>query len=111
MAIVSVDADTLMVEITRGDTAIIDVTLEGDVPADGTIALISLKKQTRDTTAVWEKRVPITNGQFTFSLTSADTDLAPWKYWWDVRFLYKDGSVYTPMSPSPFVITEVIGNA
>ena len=101
----------LDISITKGDTGTVAVTLTGEVPPNGTIALVSVKKRPNSNNLIWEKRFPIQDGAFSFDLTQADTELSPARYWWDIRLLYESGAVFTPMEPSAFIILEVVGDA
>lgn len=97
--------------VSRGDTGAVTITFTGDVPADGTVALITVRKSPdMIETPVWEKRVDVENGSVTFPLTTSDTDIQWFDYCWDVRLLYEDTSVYTPFAPALFRVTEVVGD-
>ena len=99
------------ISITKGDTATFTITFTGqDVPEDGTDVLVSLKKTKTSATAVWEKRLKIASGVVSVLLRTIDTNIDFGQYWWDVRILFSDGSVYTPMQPASFKVVEVIGD-
>ena len=97
------------VSISRGDTAALLLSFEGDVPEDGVIALTTLKKGKQDKTAVWEKRLAVTEGNAQLLLEQEDTALPPGVYWWDVRLL-DQSSVVTPLPPQMMVILEAVGD-
>ena len=99
------------IEVSRQDTGQYTITFSGqDKPEDGSVALVSLKKTKNSDTPIWEKRYTITNDVITVTLTSQDTDLSFGQYWWDVRILFRDGTVFTPMLPASFKVVEVIGD-
>lgn len=97
--------------IPRGDTASIDVELSGDIPEDGTIALVSMKHHLSDKNPLWSKEYPVVDGKFTIELSTDDTDYPPNTYKWDIRLLYSNGEVHTPMAPANFEIGDVVGDA
>lgn len=105
------NVDGQQIEISRGDTGAFTITFTGeDKPEDGCIAEISLKKTKTSETAIWEKKVTVENDQVSVILIQPDTDLPFGQYWWDVRIIFRDGTVYTPMKPASFKILEVIGD-
>ena len=97
--------------VSRGDTASVTMNFSGDVPEDGTTAVITLKKSTRAQANVWEKRLTVEDGAVVMELENEDTDLEPGTYMWDVRLLMDGGKVYTPIRPAPFTVLEVVGSA
>ena len=103
--------DGLNIEVTRGDTGSIRITFIGeDIPEDGTIALVTVKKAA-DTEEIWSKRIEVENGGCVIPLTQESTTLDYGQYRWDLRLIYEDGAVYTPMPPAKYTITTVIGDA
>ena len=103
--------DGLNIEVTRGDTGSIRVSFIGeDIPEDGTIALVTVKKAA-DTEEIWRKEIQVENGSCLIPLTAESTMLDFGQYRWDLRLLYEDGSVYTPMAPAKYTISPVIGDA
>lgn len=105
------NVDGQEIEISRGDTGAFTITFTGeDKPEDGCIAEISLKKTKTSETPIWEKKVTVENDQVSVILIQPDTDLPFGQYWWDVRIIFRDGTVYTPMKPASFKILEVIGD-
>ena len=102
--------DGTSLEVSCGDTAAFTLAFEGDVPADGTVALVTIKRSARQEAPVLEKRLEVLAGQVSVVLTSADTALPFGAYQWDVRLLM-DGRVVTPLPPQPFKVVEVIGRA
>jgi hypothetical protein len=104
----------LDIELTRGDSLQFRVTVQGRELPEGTLALFTVKRRTRDEEAVIEKRLPLDNGVVVVGLPSADTDITPRTYYWDMRILIPlgDGTyeVRTPMEYAAFTILEVVGN-
>lgn len=99
------------IEVSRQDTGQYTITFSGqDKPEDGAVALVSLKKTKNSDTPIWEKRYTIASDMVTVTLTSQDTDQPFGQYWWDVRILFRDGTVFTPMLPASFKVVEVIGD-
>lgn len=98
------------ITISRGDTGTLTVTLTGDVPDDGTVALVTLRRDVNKTDAVWEKRISILDGAIVIPLTKADTDIPWFDYVWDIRLLYQNGDIYTPFEPALFRVCEVVGD-
>lgn len=102
----------LNIEISKGDTGSIRVTFVGtDVPEDGTIALVSLKNATNDDEPIWEKAIQVVNSGCVIPLLHEDTSLPFGTYKWDLRLIYGDGGIYTPMKPAKFIVAERVGNA
>ena len=106
--------DGLDIELTRGDTLRFKTTFAGRTLPAGTIALFTVKKRTRDEEAVIEKRIDVLDNMIYVNLSSADTDVQPRTYYWDIRVLipYGDGTfeVKTPMDYAAFTILEVVGD-
>lgn len=105
----------LDIELTRGDSLQFKITVKGRQLPEGTMALFTVKRRTRDAEPVVEKRVKVDeNGQVVVGLSSADTDIVPRTYFWDIRILIPlgDGTyeVRTPMEYAAFTILEVVGN-
>lgn len=102
------------IEISRGDTGTMSITFGGDVPYDGTIALVTLQKTlgytTKSTQNVWQKRLQITDGSCLIRFSSDDTNHPAGKYLWDLRLLYSNGDIYTPIKPTEFNIIETVGD-
>ena len=106
----NIDGDKIAV--SRGDTGVFTVTFTGqDAPEDNCTVLTSLKKTKDSEEIIWEKRLAVSNHMITFTLTSDDTNLNYGQYWWDLRIIFRDGTIYTPMMPAPFRVLEVIGDA
>ena len=103
------------ITLTRGDTATLEITFEGDAPTaeDTVIAAVKASKSAPD--AVLEKALVKEDDQgetgtkWLLQIESADTEpLAFGAYWWDLRVLYADGQITTPFPPAPFKVAEVV---
>jgi len=106
----------LDIELTRGDSLQFKVTITGRELPTGTEALFTVKRRPRDEEAVIEKILPVgADGVVNVGISSADSDVEPRTYFWDlrVRIPLGDGTceVRTPMEYAAFTILEVIGNA
>lgn len=100
--------------ISRGDSRIIPCRFRSisRAPEDGTIAVVTLKRDYNDKSKVWEKKYIIIGGKFNISLTHDDTNLKDdvvYKY--DVQLRYSDGQQYTLIPPTEFKILGVVGVA
>lgn len=103
--------DGLDISVSRGDTGTITITLTGDVPADGTTALFTVRKSVDMTdSAVLEKELTVSSGQVVIDLSSSDTDIPWFAYCWDLRLIYENGDVFTPFAPAVFEVCEVVGD-
>lgn len=105
--------DGLKIFINRGDTGGITITFTGeDIPDDNTLAKVALQKTLDSEEPIWEKLLPVVNGQTTIGFQTEDTDLPYGKYFWCLRLLYANGDVYTPMKrPQEFNVLAVVGDA
>lgn len=104
------------IELTRGDSLQFKVNITGRELPDGTLALFTVKRRTRDEEPVIEKRMKVgEGGHVVVGLSSGETDVTPRTYYWDLRVLIPlgDGTfeVRTPMEYAAFTILEVVGNA
>ena len=105
------DLKGLNIFVSKGDTGNITVTFTGeDTPPDNTIALVTVKKTADREEHIWEKELTVTNARVVIPLRTVDTDLAYGRYYWDLRLLYDNGDVYTPMKPAEFRVVETIGD-
>ena len=102
--------DGLNIEITRGDTGSLTITFTGeDIPEDGTIALVTVKKAAGGK-MIWSKSLTVEGGACQIPLTTETTLLDYGQYKWDLRLIYEDGAVYTPMRPARYTISSAIGD-
>lgn len=99
------------IALTRGDTLTLGLRFGGRVAPPTARALFTVKKNPRDRQAVIEKTLPIRDSAAVLTLAPEDTRaLSVRTYFWDVRLLYAEGQVYTPMEYAAFQVLEVIGN-
>ena len=99
-----------MIAVSRGDSAYIIIDITGDVPDDGTEALFTVKKGL-DGKASFIKRLTVQGGSIEVNISSVDTNkLAPGKYYWDLRIIYSENDVNSPIPPCPFVVMGVVGD-
>ena len=105
--------DGVNIQISQGDTGVFTITFTGeDAPENNCTALITLKKTEDSENSIWEKRLAVNDHAVTVTLLSSDTrDLKRGQYWWDVRIIFRDGTIYTPMMPASFKVLGVIGDA
>lgn len=103
--------DDNSIELTRGDTARLTVTVTND---DGEeyevqstdILTLSIKKRVKDSEALVSKMLV---GSTTFHIEPGDTSGLPFgKYVYDVQITTAEGDVYTVIAPSEFKIAEEV---
>ena len=101
------------ITLSRGDSRIIPCRFRNPsrAPEDGTIAVVTLKRDYNDESKVWEKAYYIIGGRFNLELTHDDTDLlSDVVYKYDIQLRYKDGQQYTLIPPTDFKILGVVGH-
>lgn len=98
--------------ITRGDTASIEFTFTGDAPSESDRVIAAMKPDKKKKDTLWEKTLERTaDGKYVLRIESQDTeDLKFGNYWYDIRVLYEDGEIVTPMEPARFTVGEVVTN-
>lgn len=96
--------------VTKGDSAYFTITITGDVPEDGTDILFTVKdRQTRRT--LIKKHFSVYGGVVFVELLSQDTNkLEPGNYFWDIRVIFSDDEIVTPMTQSTFTVLEAVGD-
>ena len=102
------------IAISRGDTRVIPCRFRhpSRYPADGAVAVVTLKRDYNDKRKIWEKKYYILNGRFKIQLTHEDTNLLDdVTYYYDVQIRYPDGQQYTLIPPTDFKILGVVGDA
>lgn len=104
------DIRGLDIYISRGDTETLVVDFECDVPPDNTQVIMTLKRYPNNSNALWVKNAVVKNGSFTVRFSSSDTNFTPSIYKYDIKLVYEDGEIYTPMLPADFHILEVVGD-
>ena len=99
------------IELTRGDTARLSVTVtnddgeECDIRGTDTLTL-SIKKKVKDSEALVTKMII---GSSTFHIEPKDTAGLPFGgYVYDVQMTTAEGDVYTVITPSEFKIAEEV---
>lgn len=100
--------------ISRGDTRIIPCRFRNPsrAPEDGTLAVMTLKRDYYDRQKIWEKIYRIMDGKFFIQLTRQDTNLLDdVSYYYDIQLRYPDGQQYTLLPPTEFKILGVVGDA
>lgn len=102
------------ITISRGDSRIIPCRFRNPsrAPLDGTVAVVTLKRDYNDSSKVWEKKYYVIRGRFDIELTREDTDLlSDVIYKYDIQLRYPDGQQYTLIPPTDFKILGVVGRA
>ena len=102
------------IRISRGDTRIIPCRFRNPsrAPEDGTLAVMTLKRDYYDRQKIWEKKYRIMDGRFFIQLTRQDTNLLDdVSYYYDIQLRYPDGQQYTLLPPTEFKILGVVGDA
>lgn len=111
---VIIDDERKMIAVSRGDSAFFDINFDGDIPADGTNAVFTVKKDIGGKPAggaVLRKHVKVSGGVAPIDLFSQDTNkLEPGNYLWDLRVLFSGTEVGTPVKPSRFTVMEAVGD-
>lgn len=103
--------DDNSVELTRGDTARLKVTVTNDddeeyVVQSEDVLTLSIKKKVKDNEALVTKTI---KGSDTFHIEPKDTsELEFGKYKYDVQLTTAVGDVYTVIPPSEFKIAEEV---
>ncbi len=98
------------ITLSRGDTATIALELESDASLEGVEAIVTLKRKPGDASALWVKRYLIENDTVFVSLSPEDTSFPVGRYWWDVRLVFPNGDIITPVQPKAFMIAAVVGD-
>ena len=105
-----IEEKTARIAVTKGDSAYFTIELDGTVPADGTQALFTVKKDT-DGQALILKRLSVEEGKVLIALASKDTNkLKPGKYVWDLRLIISEDHVDTPIQPTQFLVMGAVGD-
>jgi len=102
------------IEVTRGDSLFFKVDLSGRDLPEGSVAYFTVKTGAGSAQPVIKKKLDATDELLDIRLSSADTDLSPRTYFWDVRVLIplEDGGyeVETPMEYASFTVLPAIGD-
>ena len=104
--------DDNKVELTRGDTARLSVTVTNDIDdteyniQNDDVLTLSIKKKVKDDEALVSKTI---TGHNVFHIEPKDTSYLPFgTYKYDVQLTTADGDVYTVITPSDFKIAEEV---
>ena len=99
------------INITRGDTALIDFTLDNHEFVDGDVVYFSVKRSTKDTSYIINKEITNFNGNTAIiELLSDDTRIPKGKYWYDIQCSLADGRVDTVVNKERFIVLEDVNN-
>ena len=100
-----------MLAISKGDSASFTVTFTGRIPENGATVLFTVKNKS-DNSIMIQKHVHVQDGSVDIDLCSADTNKLSENidYVWDIRIIYSENEVETPMIPSAFVVLGVAGD-
>ena len=95
------------INITRGDTALIDFTLDNHEFVDGDVVYFSVKRSPKDNNYIINKEITNFNGNTaTIELLSDDTRIPKGKYWYDIQCSLADGRVDTVVNKERFIVLE-----
>lgn len=95
------------INITRGDTAIIDFTLDNHEFVAGDVVYFSVKRSPKDNNYIINKEITNFDGnKAIISLDSNDTRISKGKYWYDIQCNLVDGRVDTVVNKERFIILE-----
>ena len=101
--------------ISRGDSRVIPCRFRGAsrAPEDGTVAVMTLKRNYNDKDNIWVKKYIVIDGRFSIQLTRDDTYnlLNDVSYFYDIQLRYQDGEQYTLIPPTQFKVLGVCGDA
>lgn len=95
-----------VITIIKGDTAIINVSIEDYILTTPDIVLFTVKESIEDNVYVLQKiiRYYDSTGVARIELTSDDTDLDPGTYIYDIEVRFDDGRVDTIIQPTKFKV-------
>ena len=95
------------INITRGDTALIDFTLDNHEFVDGDVVYFSVKRSPKDNNYIINKEITNFNGNTaTIELLSDDTRIPKGKYLYDIQCSLADGRVDTVVNKERFIVLE-----
>ena len=96
------------VRVPYGNADEFAIIFDGDVPEDGTMVRVTVKKSTDpDEEPIWVKEIAVQDGQVVIPLTAEDTTLTPDTYFWDMQFIDPPS---TPMPPAAYEVRRVVGH-
>lgn len=89
------------IKLTRGDSAVIDLTLKGYELQDEDVVVLTIKKDVNTTTSILQKTLD--NDLMQFTLSHDDTkNITYGNYVYDVQITTSNGQVYTVITPHTF---------
>ena len=99
------------INITRGDTALIDFTLDNHEFVAGDVVYFSVKRSPKDNNYIINKEITNFDGnKAIISLDSNDTRISKGKYWYDIQCNLVDGRVDTVVNKERFIILEDVND-
>ena len=99
------------INITRGDTALIDFTLDNHEFVDGDVVYFSVKRSPKDNNYIINKEITNFDGnKAIISLDSNDTRISKGRYWYDIQCNLVDGRVDTVVNKERFIILEDVND-
>jgi len=110
--LILIDNRTKVIKISKGDYAPLQFNIQGYVLQQGDVIHFSVKKNVEDGTPLIYKEIT-NDGESFFIVTITEDDVADMDfddYLYDVRLVYADGTIYTPIYPTLFRVMEVVGN-
>ena len=102
------------IQITRGDSVRFTIALKNRELPEGTKAVFTVRDTPWDPCMpAIEKEIDVLDGNASVILETADTEIAPGNYVWDVRVKEPNENgedvKLTPMEYAAFVVVEAIG--
>lgn len=99
------------INITRGDTALIDFTLDNHEFVAGDVVYFSVKRSPKDNNYIINKEIREFNGnKAIIKLLSEDTRIPKGKYWYDIQCNLADGRVDTVVNKERFIVLEDVND-
>jgi hypothetical protein len=99
------------INITRGDTALIDFILDNHEFVAGDVVYFSVKRSPKDNNYIINKEITNFDGnKAIISLDSNDTRIPKGKYWYDIQCNLVDGRVDTVVNKERFIILEDVND-
>lgn len=94
--------------MTRGDTAVFAVSLDGRMLIDGDVVEMTVRKRPEHPQrAIYKKVTEFREGKAIITLNPEDTQHLPFgEYSYDVQVTFEGGRVATIVKPTPFVIGQ-----
>lgn len=96
------------INVTKGDTAVINFGVDNYNFVDGDVVHFAVKKYTTDNYYVINKTAELNGNIATIYLSTIDTKIDKGIYWYDIQCSLADGRVDTVVNKERFVILEEI---